>query len=272
MKETDDPEFNDHPETAEAKCNETRDSRAETSPTAGREIADADHNAPPDATAPVDQITPVPEVANPAEAACQDTPPEPETADEPSRSETMEKPEKPISEMSAAEKGAHGEHLTKIAMEKEGYREVGSHVKPQGIDSVWEKGDNVVLVETKFRTNGSVGESALKHTAEGQQTSMEWTFMKDDEGQPSRFREACGNRTEEILDKMIDRTEEILDKMIDHGYATRVAVVDGQGSVKFQDVDTQAKGGMANDEGNVKLDKKQQDTPDAGDRTRTYFH
>ena len=261
MKETDDPESNDHPETTEAKCNETRDSRAETSPTAGREIADADHIAPPDVTAPVDQITPVPEVANPAEAACQDTPPEPETAVEPSRSETMEKPEKPISEMSAAEKGEHGEHLTKVTMEKEGYREVGSHDKPQGIDSVWEKGDNVVLVETKFRTNGSVGESALKHTAEGQQTSMEWTFMKDNESQPSRIREACG-----------DRTEEILNKMIDHGYATRVAVVDGQGSVKFQDVDTQAKGGIANDEGNVNLDKKQQDTPDAGDRTRTYFH
>lgn len=252
MKETDDSEPDNQPECGEAEGRDIPEAQAE-------DAATAVHGAEPIDSAPPDALdTNVPAIADPAEAVCQETPLDPAPEARPSDTET---PEKLICEMSKAEKGEFGERVTKEAMEKEGYEAVGSHIKPQGIDSVWVKDENVVLVETKFLSEGDVRESNLKNTAEGQQTSMEWTFMKDNEDQPTRIREACG-----------DRTEEILDKMIEHGYATRVAAVDGEGTLKFQDVDTQAKGGIADDEGKVRLDAQKQDTPDAEGRVRSYFH
>ncbi len=202
-------------------------------------------------------------IPDPAEAICQES--EPVNGPEHER-EAIDLPTKPVSEMSSAEKGEFGEKLTAEAMENEGFEPVGSHEKPQGIDSVWMKDGEVILIETKFRSDGKVGENQLKATHDGQQSSMDWTFMRENESQPSRLAEACG-----------DRIDEVLGKMIENGYATRVAVVDGEGSLSFRDIDTQPKGWVAGhedlgDDRQVRLGKESHESSSGERRTRSYFH
>jgi hypothetical protein len=131
-------------------------------------------------------------------------------------------------ELTNHEKGEWGEAATARMMEEKGYTQVGAHIKPQGIDSVWERGDSIIMIESKFRTDGKFSpESQMKLTADGQPTSMDWVFS-------GRLQEACGENFDRIYNKICN-----------HGYETQVAVIKPSGEISTIHIDPRPPGWLA---------------------------